>query len=279
MAAQVVPLLNKNFLPLVGEILAHGNSLRFKASGRSMLPVIKSGDIVEVGPLTNEIIIGDILLYRNSRSEAVVHRMIGRVRGENQVFFLVKGDSSSETDELVSEAQILGKVIDIHAKARVSFRKSLSIIFHKIQSLPLYARLAKAFIQTREGFTLEIKEAPGITYLSLMRQGRLIGSMELSKDIVYKDALIVSSLWVHWAYRRAGLGKRMMKEAFSYAHKERVREIRLFISKFNRAAMALYQKLGFVVVDTGTKSGYGLDFIQLKRDVENASCDTPEIWN
>ena len=244
-----------------------------------MLPAIKSGDVLEISPQVQDIAVGDILLYRNSIAEAVVHRMIGRVERASQAFILVKGDASCEPDEFISQDQILGKVIDIHTKNTLSLHGFVSLIFHRLQSFGVYAKLAKAFIQPKKQFKFEVKEEAGITQFSLKKQGRVVGYAELSMDIANKNTWILSSLWVHCIYRRAGIGERIVREALEYSNKKRAKEIRLFISKLNFAAMALYKKLGFILVNSVAPHGYGRDFIQLKRDVENASCDTSKVWN
>lgn len=100
---------------LASQLLKGGAPLRIKARGGSMLPFILDGDVVLVGPAGNsEILVGDVICYEISPGRMFLHRVIQR-QGER---FVTKGDALDSTD-LVSERQVLGKVVAIERRGRI----------------------------------------------------------------------------------------------------------------------------------------------------------------
>src|SRR3990167_10204427 len=129
----------EDFFYLAETILKQGNCIKFKAEGGSMSPSIRSGDIVEVGPVTDEITSGDIILYRSRENTAVVHRVIKKNESGG---ILTKGDSSLDFDSPITNEQVLGKVIEVERRG-INIRHFLGKILRKVQGFRLYGKLAK----------------------------------------------------------------------------------------------------------------------------------------
>jgi signal peptidase I len=102
------------FTDVSTELLRSGQSIRFRAPGRSMYPTIKEDETITVQPVApSDIKMGDIILYR---LEAVViaHRVVRIERGEDGGSrFILRGDASGALDEPVEPAQVLGKVVSV----------------------------------------------------------------------------------------------------------------------------------------------------------------------
>jgi len=103
---EILNLRREDFASITEEVLGRGRAVRFRANGGSMSPFIRNGDIVEVVPVKGKIDIGDVVLYRSSYGNPVVHRVIQR--GKESI--ITKGDSSFSSDQPLLSKQVLGRV-------------------------------------------------------------------------------------------------------------------------------------------------------------------------
>jgi hypothetical protein len=93
------------FGQLAGKLLESGLGFRFQARGRSMLPTIGDGEILQVERVDPATIrVGDIVLFKEGRGFKA-HRIIGK----RKHVFVVRGDSSLAPDT-IRESQIVGRV-------------------------------------------------------------------------------------------------------------------------------------------------------------------------
>lgn len=93
-------------------LLAEGKTVKIKANGCSMYPLIRPGDILYIEPYGNDEapVPGEIIAWKRD-SGFVVHRLI-RITSENDVIsFITRGDSCSREDNPVTREQIAGRVI------------------------------------------------------------------------------------------------------------------------------------------------------------------------
>jgi len=92
---------------------------RFRARGFSMTPFIKDGDVITVFPL--EVFrprLGDIVAFTHPVTRSLaVHRMIGK-KGDN---FILKGDSVSDIQDIVTLNSLLGCVKLVERNGRQVF--------------------------------------------------------------------------------------------------------------------------------------------------------------
>lgn len=92
------------------EILNKGLSLRIRATGRSMAPFLKGGEILTIKKVPDSsFYIGDLIFFKTRYGSLLLHRLI-RKQHRDMVILQTKGDAVPGADEPVSEHNILGKV-------------------------------------------------------------------------------------------------------------------------------------------------------------------------
>jgi hypothetical protein len=92
-------------------LLSSGQRARFRATGLSMDPTIRDGDILTVEPMDpGEVRPGEILLYRTPQG-VVAHRLVRCEKAEAQLVYIFRGDASGTCDPPVSFGEVLGRVI------------------------------------------------------------------------------------------------------------------------------------------------------------------------
>jgi signal peptidase I len=118
------------FTELSAEVLRSGWSIRFRAHGNSMTPLLRDGDILlvqpaERGPLRP----GEIVLCSLNPNHVVVHRIIRYARHNNSDRFLVQGDQASTPDGWFSSDQIFGRLVEIEREGHCIQMDMLPIRF------------------------------------------------------------------------------------------------------------------------------------------------------
>lgn len=115
-----VSFTSTEFALLSAAILNAGRSLRFRAPGVSMQPLVQDGDQLVVAPVEVEKIrVGDIILFTNESGRALVHRVIKYQTLDGVMNFLMQGDHASHPDGWISPPSILGKVTLIGRSGKV----------------------------------------------------------------------------------------------------------------------------------------------------------------
>ena len=109
-------LSGSDLIELLRAVLDKGAPFRFRAKGFSMSPFIKDDDIITVSPLTDDSIrSGDIVAFiRPEMKKLIIHRVIGK-KGE---YFHIKGDNIPDTDELIPETNILGRLTRVERNGK-----------------------------------------------------------------------------------------------------------------------------------------------------------------
>ncbi len=134
---------------LMRPVLENGAIVRFRATGWSMAPFIRDGDIISIAPIKYRAPgLGDVVAYASTGTgRLVVHRVIGRKFSS----YLLQGDNlPGKPDGLVLAEALLGKVIRVERKGRpVSFglgvERWLIAFCSRFGLLPLLARVTSAF--------------------------------------------------------------------------------------------------------------------------------------
>jgi hypothetical protein len=86
--------------------------------GRSMFPVLKSGDVVRVDPDLSGVGPGAIIVFRQ-RGALIAHRVLRTWQvGQGSLSFQTQGDRCSYPDRPVEAARILGQVVGIWRNGR-----------------------------------------------------------------------------------------------------------------------------------------------------------------
>ena len=95
------------FGQLARDLLESGLGFRFQAKGRSMLPTIADGDILQVERVEIATLrIGDIVLFKDGLGFKA-HRVIRKRKD----VFVTRGDAGLEADSTISGWQIVGKIV------------------------------------------------------------------------------------------------------------------------------------------------------------------------
>lgn len=107
--------LSRNDLwSLSAEILRSGNRLRFRAKGVSMMPFVRDGELLVIQPTSN-VRFGDIVLCRTADERVIVHRVVSVGNGG----ILTQGDACRQPDSIVTEEDVLGRVVAVERGKRV----------------------------------------------------------------------------------------------------------------------------------------------------------------
>ena len=95
---------------IAGEVLRSFGSLRFAATGWSMLPAIWPGDTLVVDRISSEQVrVGDVVLIGRA-GRLCAHRVISIAFDSGTVCWITRGDAMAAPDRPVSEGELLGRV-------------------------------------------------------------------------------------------------------------------------------------------------------------------------
>lgn len=97
----------ETFYPLILDAFKEGKSFTFPVKGTSMRPLFKSGDIVTIIKVDNNIKKGDIVFYKRDDNTFVLHR-IRKIK--NNILYIV-GDHQTKIEE-VKYDNLIGVVIN-----------------------------------------------------------------------------------------------------------------------------------------------------------------------
>ncbi len=125
-----IPL--KELEPLIRETLKKGGTFPIIPKGQSMLPLLRPGvDEVLLSPLPEEVLKGDIILYKREDGSFVLHRVMGKKGalytfcGDNQTVF-EKGLKKEQMIAIVLEITRDGEKINLtENKEYLSYKKKL----------------------------------------------------------------------------------------------------------------------------------------------------------
>ena len=135
---------NKQFSTIMNAVLEKNKPIRFKASGSSMSPFIRDGDIITIKSKKNyHIHCGDIVIFNHPTSNKLaVHRVISR-KARN---YLIKPDNGNKPDGWVNLKNIFGYVIQVERRNRnirlgIEYGKSIVAWISYINCLYFFRRI------------------------------------------------------------------------------------------------------------------------------------------
>jgi hypothetical protein len=106
------------FSALVHGLLGEGLSVRFRASGRSMLPALRDGECLIVARArAADVDVGDVVLCDTPRGP-VAHRVASIHRADGEARFTLRGDASLECDDPVAAPQVRGRIVSVERDGR-----------------------------------------------------------------------------------------------------------------------------------------------------------------
>ena len=123
-----MPIEETDTLVILQEnILNRGRHFRILIRGRSMSPMLRDGDVVEIRDFDlNRLRVGDLLLFKTESGLLVLHRYLGKQIREGREWLTTKGDASRGCDQPLAPHQILGRVVQIHSPRGVRSLEGLS---------------------------------------------------------------------------------------------------------------------------------------------------------
>jgi hypothetical protein len=125
-APPVIGIRDQGALDLVQTLLRQGVFVRIRASGNSMRPLLKGGEVIELGPLQDRSPqLGDILFIRSQQDNPFVHRLIWRRRRGGALHLLTKGDACAGFDGFFPAECALGRVERIMRNRTISLQTPL----------------------------------------------------------------------------------------------------------------------------------------------------------
>lgn len=111
MSGLAARLSTGGFLDVCTHLLGSGRTVRFRAHGWSMYPLIRDGDLLHVAPaVCEDIHRGDVLLCRVA-DHVVAHRVTQIRRTADGVSLKLRGDATFGSDGWVTGGAVLGKVV------------------------------------------------------------------------------------------------------------------------------------------------------------------------
>jgi signal peptidase I len=105
---------------LFEDILNSGVGLRVRVTGRSMIPLLRGGELLTLRKVPcSSLKRGDLIFFRNREGCPILHRIVHTIRGKNgAIAFQTKGDALIAFDGTVHDQEILGKVCRIEKGAK-----------------------------------------------------------------------------------------------------------------------------------------------------------------
>lgn len=115
-AGRELPLSGEDLLGLLSQVLAKGARFRFRASGYSMSPFIRDGDVITIRSCEKtNVRKGAVAAYvRPQDGHLAVHRIVGRT----DAGFVLKGDHALIADHSVAPTGIMGVVDRVERNGR-----------------------------------------------------------------------------------------------------------------------------------------------------------------
>lgn len=137
---------------VIADMLAEGHSVRFRASGDSMWPLIQSGDYLIVEPIAAaNIARGDVVLARLERG-LTAHRVVEIRRDGASAHITTRGDNAPQNDALFTESRLFGRVTHAERDGHQYLIHRTGPIFLAISRLRVRAaaRLRRLFFTSLE---------------------------------------------------------------------------------------------------------------------------------
>jgi signal peptidase len=142
------------------EIISQGRSVQITASGYSMFPFLRKGDLLTVEPAPIEQIKrGDIVVYEFNE-KWIAHRVIQINHNSEGLEFLLRGDTCVAFDPLVNKENFIGAVTEFQ---RLNRQKKLNgsrrrlwtkVILNFIRMYPL---IAKVHLRIHHYYLIQLK--------------------------------------------------------------------------------------------------------------------------
>lgn len=123
------------------EAIKNGHSVQTLASGYSMFPFLRKGDILTVEPIPlDKVKRGDVVVFE-SEEKWIAHRVIKICNYNSQIKLITRGDSRISNDPIVIDSNFVGVTSNIQRKntfvSLSSPSRRISTRFHLIGGVML----------------------------------------------------------------------------------------------------------------------------------------------
>jgi signal peptidase I len=109
------------------KLIENNHSVKIEASGYSMFPFMRNGDVQTISPVPMEDIqIGDVVVYERNNNW-ISHRVIDIQTTNNETTLTLRGDTSQQIDPPVTKENYIGKTVSFE-------RNGKTIILDEIQN-------------------------------------------------------------------------------------------------------------------------------------------------
>lgn len=110
-------LIDNHTFSLLKRTIQKDGCLELPAYGNSMFPFIQQGNLCRFIPCKPpQLKKGDVILFYSQTSQLIAHRFVSVKKIDNQLFFLLKGDTNLGCDPLIREEYIVGKLVSVQKK-------------------------------------------------------------------------------------------------------------------------------------------------------------------
>lgn len=135
-----------NASAIIIDLLTSGHAVRFRASGHSMYPLIRSEDWLHVEPVAAADVVPGEVVLANAERGLTAHRVMHVHRDTNgELVLTTRGDNSAIEDEPVPATRVLGRVTQNEREGRsyrirrgfITLRRVLARFRSAVATLPL----------------------------------------------------------------------------------------------------------------------------------------------
>ena len=101
------------------QLIENNHAVKIVASGYSMFPFMRNGDLLTISPVPiEEIQIGDVAVFE-SNNDWISHRVIDIRKTNNEITLILRGDTCIQLDPLVTKANYIGKTVAFERGGKV----------------------------------------------------------------------------------------------------------------------------------------------------------------
>lgn len=101
------------------QLIENKHSVKVVASGYSMFPFMRKGDVQTISPVPiEEIQIGDVAVFERN-DDWISHRVISIRKTNNETTLILRGDTCMQIDPLVTKENYIGKTVAFERRGKV----------------------------------------------------------------------------------------------------------------------------------------------------------------
>ena len=101
------------------QLIENNHAVKIVASGYSMFPFMRNGDLLTISPVPmEEIQIGDVAVFERN-NDWISHRVIDIRKTNNETTLILRGDTCIQNDPLVTKENYIGKTLSFERGGKV----------------------------------------------------------------------------------------------------------------------------------------------------------------